>query len=139
MKKRLLFLCGWVLIGLGAIGVVLPILPTTPFVLLAAICFSSSSEQAYRFLLKSRVFGPYIENYKTKRGISPAEKARAIIVLWVMLAVSATLMRRLWLILLLAAVGIGVTVHLLMLKTRRPEQTEPGAPDRVTRTSGSTE
>ena len=119
MKKAVLFLSGWTLLLLAAIGVFLPILPTTPFVLLAALCFSCSSEKMHRFLLKSRLFGPYIENYRTGRGVPAAAKARGIAMLWLLLAVSAFAMRKAWATAMFAVIGIGVTIHLLLLKTRK--------------------
>ena len=121
MKKHVLLVCGWLLVALGAVGIVLPLLPTTPFLLLAAICFSASSHRAYRFLLRNRMFGPYIEHYRTGRGVSVAAKVRAIIFLWTLLIISAVFIAKLWVILVLAAVGIGVTLHLLLLKTRPKE------------------
>lgn len=123
MKRVLLLVCGWALVAIAAVGVILPVLPTTPFVLLAALCFSCSSEKMYRLLLKSRLFGPYIENYRTKQGVSAAVKARAIVLLWLLLGVSAAAMHRTWSTVLFSAVGIGVTAHLLALKTKKA----PGA------------
>ena len=120
MRRYVLIACGFLLLALGAVGIVIPVLPTTPFVLLAAGCFSASSPKAYRFLTRNRFFGPYIEHYKAGGGISKAAKARGIIVLWVLLTVSAVLADKLWLYLLLSAVGIGVTLHLLTIKTRLP-------------------
>ncbi len=130
MKKTLLLISGWLLVAVAAVGVILPVLPTTPFVLLAACCFSLSSERLYRFLLNNRFFGPYIENYKTKQGVSAAHKARAIVTLWVLLILSAVIARILWLTLLLAAVGIGVTIHLLLMKTKKEPTDAPQPEDK---------
>lgn len=127
MKKAALFLSGWVLLLAAAVGVFLPVLPTTPLVLLAAVCFSCSSEKAYRFLLKSRFFGPYIENYRTGRGVPAAAKVRGIVVLWLLLAVSAVAMRRTWSTVMFAVIGAGVTTHLLLLKTEKQEKPVPSA------------
>lgn len=123
VKRAVLLVCGCVLLALAAVGAFLPVLPTTPFVLVAAVCFSHSSQKLHALLLRSRFFGEYIENYRSKRGVSMAVKVRSIIVLWLLLAVSAVTVGKLWLTLLLAAVGIGVTIHLLLLKTRPPENT----------------
>lgn len=121
MKRRLLMICGWVLVALGAIGIAVPILPTTPFMLLAAACFSASSKKAYAFLTRNRFFGPYIEHYRTKRGVSVGAKVRAILLLWTLLCLSALAIGTLEAALGLGAVGIGVTAHLLLLKTRPRE------------------
>lgn len=130
MKKRLLFICGVLLMAVAAIGVIVPLLPTTPFVILAALCFSFSSEKAYRFLLRNRFFGPYIENYQTKQGVPLGIKVRGILTLWTLLIISALAMRRLWSTVMFVVIGCGVTVHLLMLKTKRtdprPGKSPPG-------------
>lgn len=70
MRRRLLFLLGLFCLLLGAIGVVLPILPTTPFVLVAAFCFSRSSERFHRMLLNHRLFGSLIRNWE-EYGVIP--------------------------------------------------------------------
>lgn len=121
MRRYMLIACGCILLALGAVGIIIPVLPTTPFVLLAAGCFSASSPRAYQFLLRNRFFGPYIAHYRSGGGITRAAKARGIIVLWVLLTVSAVAVGKLWVIAVLAAVGIGVTLHLLLIKTRPKE------------------
>jgi len=118
-KQVLLLLAGFISLGFGAVGVALPVLPTTPFVLLAAICFSASNEKMARWLEKSRVFGPYIENYRTKAGIPIWLKCASIAFLWTGLSISMVLTRAVWAYILLGIVGIGVTVHLLMIKTKK--------------------
>lgn len=134
MKKRLLYLSGWLAMIVAGIGIFLPLVPTTPLVLLAAACFSCSSEKMHRILLRSRIFGPYIENYKNKQGISVGAKARAITALWLLLCISAVITRKLWLAILLAAVGVAVTIHLLLLKTKLKQNLPDSAPGRGEKT-----
>lgn len=67
--RLLYFAAGWLCLALGAAGVVLPVLPTTPFVLLAAWCFSKSSKRLYSWLLSHRTFGPYIVAWEQHRVI----------------------------------------------------------------------
>ena len=117
-KRILLKAAGFALLGLGAVGVVLPVLPTTPFVLLAAVCFSAGDPNMYTRLQSNRVFGPYIENYRTRRGITRLRKAVSIAFVWGSLSLSAILAERPWVYLVLGAVGLGVTIHLLAIKTR---------------------
>lgn len=74
-KKLILLLCGWICLALGAAGVVLPLLPTTPFVLLAAWCFSQGSERLHDALLRSKLFGPTIKNWQAHHAISLRAKA----------------------------------------------------------------
>jgi len=119
LKKILLTIAGFVALALGAAGVALPVLPTTPFVLLAAICFSAGNARAHAWLSRSRVFGPYIEHYRTKRGIKLPLKLGSIAFLWAGLGLSMYLTQSLRMYILLGAVGAGVTVHIAMIKTRQ--------------------
>lgn len=119
MKKRLYLIFGWLLLALAAIGVLLPVLPTTPFVIAASLCFSVGDPRISERLESSRIFGPYITGYRTKQGITIRQKARAICCLWVLLLISILITRKLWLAALLGVVGIGVTIHLISLKTKK--------------------
>lgn len=118
IKKTLLIVAGVVSLTLGGIGVFLPLLPTTPFVLLAAGCFAGSSPAMHRWLCRSRFFGEYIENYRTNAGVSKSIKIRAIVFLWAGLALSAAAVHKPLVRVILAVVGICVSTHLLMMKTK---------------------
>ena len=72
-------LLGFVFLGLGALGIVLPLLPTTPFVLLSAACFARSSERWHRWLLANETFGPMIRNWEDNRCISCRVKTIGIL------------------------------------------------------------
>jgi uncharacterized membrane protein YbaN (DUF454 family) len=117
--KVLMICAGFLLLALGAVGVFVPVLPTTPFVLLAAACFGSASPKLYKWLAGTRFFGPFIENYKKKNGVPTRTKAFALCFLWPLLILSMVLTRKLWVILLLTLVGAAVTAHILLIKTRR--------------------
>jgi uncharacterized membrane protein YbaN (DUF454 family) len=119
VKKVLLTLLGVVSLGLGAVGVVIPVLPTTPFVLLAAMCFSKSNKKFYLWLQDNRVFGQFIENYRTQQGISIWLKTTSIIFLWTGLIISMVMTRAVLVYALLGFVGVCVTIHLLMIKTKK--------------------
>ncbi|MDO9544945.1 MAG: YbaN family protein [Synergistaceae bacterium] len=118
IKKTFLIVAGVVSIALGGIGVFLPLLPTTPFVLLAAGCFAGSSPAMHRWLCRSRFFGEYIENYRTNAGVSKSIKIRAIVFLWAGLALSAAAVHKPLVRVILAVVGICVSTHLLMMKAK---------------------
>lgn len=118
MKKVLLFIGGWLALVVGVVGLLLPIMPTTPFVILAAVCFSYSSPRFYKLLRKAPYFGPFIENYKTKQGVPLKSKILILFLVWSGISVSAFLIAKTWAIALLSTIGIGVTVHILLLKTR---------------------
>jgi hypothetical protein len=124
MRRGLLVVAGIVAVGLGIVGVFVPVLPTTPFLLIAAACFVRSSDRMYRWLLGNRLFGHYIRRYREGSGIPLASKVVTLALLWATLAASAFLAvpsRLWWVRLFLLAVGVGVTIHVARIKTaRRP-------------------
>lgn len=122
IRKAVLIFCGTVCVGLGVLGMFLPLMPTTVFLLLAAYCYSRSSEKLHTWLLNNRLFGKYISNYKAGKGISLRQKWTTTIFLWASIGFSIWMIGGgLWVTLLLLAVAIGVTVHLFMIKTFRSE------------------
>jgi uncharacterized membrane protein YbaN (DUF454 family) len=78
MVKPLYIAVGWLCLGLGFVGIFLPLLPTTPFVLLAAFCFSRSSARLHRWLLAQPTFGPIIRDWNQHGVIRPAIKWTSI-------------------------------------------------------------
>ena len=116
---RWLFLIGgFILVGIGVLGMFLPLLPTTIFFLLAAWCFARSSERFHYWLLNNRIFGRYLSNYRTKGGMTLGSKIFSIAFLLTGIAVSVFLLTdNLYIRILLAAIAIGVTWHLLAIKT----------------------
>ncbi len=122
IRKAFLIFCGTVFVSLGVLGIFLPLVPTTVFLLLAAYCYSRSSERFHDWLMNNRLCGPYIRNYQSGRGISIRQKASTLFFLWASIGLSIWIVQgTFWLILLLLAVAIGVTVHIFWLKTYRPE------------------
>ena len=118
IKKLVFITLGFIFIGLGAVGVAIPVLPTTPFVLLAAACFSVSSERFHGWLRRNRVFGQYIDNYHTGQGISLSLKIASIAFLWTGISISMYVVRAVWAYAVLGIVGVCVTIHLLLIKTK---------------------
>lgn len=118
IKNALLLGLGGISIAFGFIGIFLPILPTTPFVLVAAGCFSASSPSMYKKLAKSRYFGQFVENYKEKTGIERKVKVTALVFLWATLCISSLVFPTTLVRIILLAVGIGVTVHICMIKEK---------------------
>lgn len=118
LKRNLLIACGILCILLGLIGIILPVLPTTPFLLLAAYCFARSSERFHTWLVTNGLFGQYIQNFQDGRGIPRRTKALAITMLWLIIGISAVFfVSSWWLRVALVAVAIGVTIHLVRRKT----------------------
>jgi uncharacterized protein len=105
-------------LALGILGIPLPLLPTTPFLLLSAYLFARSSPRLYNWLIYHRVFGKYIRDYREKRGVPLGVKIGALALLWVTISLSAFLAVELWWVrVLLFVIAIGVTSHVLCLKT----------------------
>lgn len=118
--RVLLIIAGSISVGLGVLGIVLPILPTTPFLLLAAWCYARSSTRFYVWLMTHRLWGKYLRNYTSGKGIPVRVKAWAIALLWAAILSSAFLaVDIIWVRVLLIAIAIGVTTHILKIKTLR--------------------
>src|SRR4030043_2259032 len=88
VKRRILIGAGTLSTGLGIIGIFTPILPTTPFLLLAAACYLRSSPRFHRWLMNNRIFGSYIRNYTEGRGIPIKVKLFTIALLWATIGLS---------------------------------------------------
>ena len=119
----LLMAAGSVSLFLGAVGVFLPIIPTTPFLLLAAACYLRSSERMHKWLLNNRWFGEYIKNYQSGRGIPLKTKIFAITVLWITILYSMFFIVNEFLIAqaALLVIAVSVSVHLI----RKPKFKKP--------------
>jgi uncharacterized membrane protein YbaN (DUF454 family) len=126
--RAVLAVAGIISVGLGIAGVFIPLLPTTPFLLLAAACFARSSERFYRWLLANKLTGDYVRHYIEHRATTLATKVGSIATLWSVLAIAGIFFtENLFVRALLLVVGVGVTIHLLSLKTlvREPEPVGP--------------
>lgn len=116
IKKMILIIAGSTTLVIGGIGIVLPILPTTPFVLCAAGCFSASSPKVYYKLKETKYFGEYINNYKEKTGISNKARYTGVAFLWLTLIISALIFRHVHVWIILGIVGIAVTIHIMTIR-----------------------
>ena len=109
---------GLVCTALGAVGIVLPGLPTTPFLLLAAFCFSRSSERFHRWLLSHRWLGTYIRNFEQGRGMTRRDKAITLLTMWVTIGITAAVfIPFVWGQVALLLIAAGVSLYLIRLPT----------------------
>lgn len=115
--RPLLITAGALFVAVGAIGIFVPLLPTTVFLLLAGVCFGKSSPGAYRWLMTNRVFGRILRDYHEGRGASLRTKLWSIVTLWLGLAVTVWFVRNVWIDAGLLVIGIAVSIHLLRLRT----------------------
>lgn len=121
--RAILIASGTLCVALGFIGVVVPGLPTTPFLLLAAWCYARSSERFYRWLLTNRWFGEYLKNYQAGRGMRLRDKILALLLMWTTMGWTIVYIVPVWWgKLTLLAVAVGVTTHLLRIRTFQPER-----------------
>lgn len=119
-------------LSLGVLGIVLPILPTTPFLLLASACFLRSSPRLHVWLMRNRMLGSYIIAYRRFHAIDPWTRIATIALLWACITWSAVfVVEALWLRILLALIAVGVTTHLVLLKTLTAEMTAEVERERV--------
>lgn len=117
INKYLLIILGTISLIFGAIGVFVPILPTTPFILLASFCYLRSSKRLYKWIIGHKVFGKFIYNYIEHKAVKKSAKISAITFLWLSLGISIVLNNSLNIRLLLTLIGIGVSLYLFRLNT----------------------
>lgn len=126
--KILLNIIGSIAVILAILGVFLPLLPTTPFLLLASACYMRGSERLHRWLLNNRLFGEYLRNIEDKRGMPLRGKIITLAVLWASMSYSIYIVKAIFLKGMLVGIGIGVTIMILRMKTLENvvREREPG-------------
>ncbi len=118
--RILLIIAGSFFTGLGIVGIFMPVLPTTPFLLLAAACYARSSQRFYGWLLNNKWFGNYIRNYLEGKGIPLKVKVLTITFLWITIGCSVTFAVQIFVIrLILVLIAIGVSLHILFIRTSK--------------------
>jgi uncharacterized protein len=132
-KRYALIVVGWASVGLGVIGMAVPVLPTTCFLLLAGGCFAKSSPRAARWLHHNRLFGRYLRDYRQARVIPLRVKAFSLAVLWA--TIGATVIAvPVWLVRVpVLLIAFVITVHVARTASRRLDTTpcalaDPSAP-----------
>ena len=113
-------IAGTVSLVFGVVGLVLPLIPTTPFLLLTAACYCRSSERLYNWLMNNKWFGEYIRNYREGKGIPLKTKVLAVTILWVTISISALFLVPILIVqVVLLVVAVAVSIHILRLPTYR--------------------
>lgn len=116
--RRVWIIAGTLFMGLGTIGIFLPLLPTTPFLLLAAACYARGSKRFYNWLLNNRWFGDYIRNYREKKGIPLKIKILSVSFLWATIGYSTVFVIDIPLVrVILVLIAIAVTIHIIRFRT----------------------
>ncbi len=125
MKKILLIGAGGISLSLGIVGIFVPLLPTTPFLLLSAYCFMKSSSRLHHWLTHHKLFGAYLRNYLRYRAVTPRAKVLSLVLLWSVILVTVIFfITPVWLRVALLLVAAGVSIHLLRLRTLTREMME---------------
>jgi len=120
LRRQLLIVAGTISTAIGILGIFVPILPTTPFLLLAAACYIRSSERFYRWLINNRLFGTYVRNYIEGRGMPLRTKIFTIFLLWIAIGISVCIgTQNLVVRIVLVLVAIGVTLHIIYIRARK--------------------
>ena len=128
VRKWLLLSAGILAVGLGVVGAFVPLLPTTPFLLLAAACFARSSDRHYEWLLNHRWMGAYVRNYREHRATTRRVKAVTMVLLWGSIGYAAIAVADGWVVrVLLLSVAVGVTIHVLSLRVVTGDMSPEGA------------
>ena len=121
--RGILIVAGTFFVLIGIVGIFLPILPTTPFLLLAAWCYVRSSKRFYNWLLNNRILGFYINNYLEGKGMPIKIKIFTISLLWITILISAFLfIQILWVRYLLIIIAIAVTIHIILIRPKNRKQ-----------------
>jgi len=118
LLRWVLIIIGSFFTGLGVLGIFLPLLPATPFLLLAAACYVRSSERFYNWLINNKWLGNYIKNYLEGKGVPLKAKVLSISLLWITIGYSVVFVVNIFPIrVILILIAIGVTIHILSIRT----------------------
>lgn len=113
IARRLMFIAGFVCLGLGVIGLIMPMMPGAFFLFLAAFFFSRSSERFHDWLIGHRHFGPLVEAFRDGSGMPRALRRRILLIMWGSMAISMVLIAKWWAVVLLLSCGALASVFLM--------------------------
>ncbi|WP_105640243.1 DUF454 family protein [Cronobacter dublinensis] len=125
MQRTILLILGWLAVVLATLGVVLPLLPTTPFLLLAAWCFARSSPRFHHWLLYRSWFGGYLRHWQQYRAMPPGAKPRAILLILATFAISLWMVKIFWVRVLLLVILSGLLIFMWRIPVVDEKQQNP--------------
>ena len=119
LKRALYVIAGHVFVVIGVLGIVLPVLPGTPFLLMASACYLKGSKRLHAWLHNHRFLGPYLRAFQEGRGLPRRVKIIALATMWIGMSVTMIMFPHPVILLVLVAIGTGVTIYLLRMPTLR--------------------
>ncbi|RRD21918.1 YbaN family protein [Fusobacterium canifelinum] len=122
LKKKIYIFIGILAVGLGIIGAFLPVMPTVPFLLVALFCFERSSKKYHDMILNNKYFGKVLRDYYEGRELTTSVKIKAILFLTCGIGFSFYKVQHLHLRIMLTVIWLGVTIHIILLKTKPKEK-----------------
>jgi len=115
-------IAGTIALSIGVLGIAVPLVPTTPFLLMAAACFAKGSPRMYKWMMTNRYFGSYLRDYREGRGIPLRVKIGSILFLWAVIGVSAVFAaQNAYIRIGLIAIAIAVSAHILSIRPQTSE------------------
>ena len=122
MKKKLFIVVGIICVVLGTIGVFLPVLPTTPFLLLASYCFSRSSQKFNEKLLNNKFIGRYIRDYVENKTMRLRDKITTLVILWAGIISTIIFTHLKWYVdVILLVVAVSVSIHIILIGRKKKD------------------
>lgn len=119
LQDKLIFFGGTIALILGIVGIFLPILPTTPFLLLSAAAYAKSSSKFHYWLLHNKILGSYIRNYREGLGMPIKVKVFTLVFLWIMIIIAILIVQILWVQILLIVIALSVTIHIILIRPKK--------------------
>ncbi len=120
VKKYVYIILAFLCVALGFVGMFLPVIPTTPFLLLAIWLFMRSSKRGVKMIMGNRYLAPYVRSYFSRKGIPLQRLKRILLTLWLtLLGCMVITHNKIHVVAILVIVGIGVTIHLYCKREKK--------------------
>ena len=119
LKNKLIFIGGTITLILGIVGIFIPILPTTPFLLVSATAYAKSSSRFHHWLLYNKILGSYIRNYREGLGMPIKVKIITLSFLWLMILIATLMVPILWVQIILIIIALAVSIHIVLIRPKK--------------------